>query len=196
MHLNRPFPVKYFLISWRALSDSASGIDHLEKYIQSSQFFLSDWKVIWIGTCALLRTSVDLFKVDARSCINHRLREEISSEWKSIGENKEEHPIFWEFLRKERNNIIHEYEWSAYKAWLEQDGTVRPAERLSLLSVRAQDVPTVLIMKGGYYKDRNSLDLLKESAQWIEARIFGAIGRAGFEPDELRTFLTFQPPAA
>lgn len=193
---NTYFPVKYFLTSYRALSDGKTGVRHLEKHLQSSAFLLSEWKVIWIGTCTLLRTSIDLFKVDAKSCINQKIREEIQSEWKSIKENKKHHPIFWEFLRKERNNIIHEYEWAAYEAWMDQDGTTRPA-RMSLLDIKPQDVSSVLIMRGGQYKDRNSLDLLKESEEWVEARLFGAIRRAGFDPDEKRNLVNFQkrPPA-
>jgi hypothetical protein len=55
---------------------------------------------------------------------------------------------------------------------------------------------SVLIMRGGHYKNHNSLDLLKESADWIQARIFGAICRAGFDPEEYRRIGDFQkrPP--
>ena len=180
---NTYIPVKYFLISYRALSDGKTGIRHLEEHLQSSAILLSEWKFIWIGACTLLRTSIDLFQVDARSCINQKIREEIHAEWNSIKQKKEHHRIFWEFLRKERNNIIHEYEWPAYEMWIDQDGTTRAA-RMSLLEIKPKDVRSVLVMRGGPYKGRNSLDLLKESAEWVEARIFGTIRRAGFDPDE------------
>ena len=204
---NTYVPVKYFLTSYRALSDGMIGVRHLEEYLQSSTFLLSDWKVIWIGTCTLLRTSIALFEVDAKSCINQKIREEIVSEWESIKEKKEDHPIFWEFLREEdhpifweflreeRNNILHEYEWAAYEVWMDQEGNRQPAP-ISLLSIKPEDTSSVLIMRGGPYKDRNSLDLLKESAEWVEARIYGAIGRAGFDPDEDRNLVNFEkrPP--
>ncbi len=188
-------PVRYFLTSYRALSDGKTGIRHLEEHLQSSTFLLSEWKVIWIGACTLLRTSIDLFQVDARSCISQQIREEIHAEWNSIKQKKEHHRIFWEFLRKERNNIIHEYEWAAYEVWMDQDGTTRPA-RMSLLDIKPKDVSSVLVMRGGPYKGRNSLDLLKESAEWVEARIFGTIRRTGFDPDENRNLVNFQkrPP--
>lgn len=190
-YAHRFIPVKYFLTSYRALSDGKTGIEHLEEHLQSRAFLLSDWKVIWVGTCTLLRTSIELFKVDAKSCINSKIREEIISEWKSIKEEKDHHTIFWEFLRKERNNIIHEYEWAAYEAWLDKDGTTRPAS-LSILDVKPKETSSVLIMRGGAYKNRNSLELLKESADWVEARIFGAIRRAGFDPNEYRNLVSFQ----
>jgi len=188
-------PVRYFLTSYRALSDGKTGIRHLEEHLQSSTFLLSEWKVIWIGACTLLRTSIDLFQVDARSCISQQIREEIHAEWNSIKQKKEHHRIFWEFLRKERNNIIHEYEWAAYEVWMDQDGTTRPA-RMSLLDIKPKDVSSVLVMRGGPYKGRNSLDLLKESAEWVEAMIFGTIRRTGFDPDENRNLVNFQkrPP--
>lgn len=190
-YINVYVPVKHFLTSYRALSDAKMGIKHLEEYLQSETFLLSDWKVIWIGTCALLRTSVNVFEIDKKSCINPTIRKEICREWNIITKNKDEHKIFWKFLREERGNVLHQYKWAAYEAWMQQDGTIRPA-RLSLLDVRPQDVRSVLIMRGGYYKDRDSLDLLKESAAWVEERIFAAIHRAGFDPDEERNVVSFQ----
>ena len=190
-HRHSYFPVKYFLTSYRTLSDGNTGIRHLEEYLENSNFLLSDWKVIWIGTCALLRTSIDLFKVDAKSCINSDLREQIRLEWNAIKTNKECHPIFWEFLRKERDNILHEYQWTAYEAWMNQDGSTRTAS-ITLLEMKPEDVNNILIMRSGTYKDRNSLDLLRESSNWVESRIRSAIRRAGYDPDEERNFANFQ----
>lgn len=190
---NTYVPVKFFLNSYRALGDGKTGIRHLEEYLQSSKFLLSDWKVIWIGTCTLLRTAIDLFQIDKKSCINIKIREELSSEWNFIKENQKDHQIFWKFLRKERNNIVHEYEWAAYEVWMDQDGTLRPP-RMSLLEIKPQDTKSILIMRGGLYKGRDSLDLLKESAEWVEERIFNAIQRAGFDPDENRNVVTFKKP--
>lgn len=191
---NPYFPVKYALKSYGALTDGKAGVRHLEEYLQSSEFLWSDWKVIWIGTCALLRTSIYLFKIDEKSCINKRIREEISSEWGSIKNNRDDHAIFWEFLYKERNIILKQYEWAAYEMWMDEDGNIRSPARMSLLSVKPKDEKSVLIMRSNPFKDRNSLDLLQESAEWVEERIFGAIRRAGFDPDERRNLVTFEKP--
>ena len=185
-------PVKYFLTSYRALSDGRSGIRHLEQYLNSSKLVLSDWMIAWIGTCTLLRTSIDLFKVDANSCINLKIREQIRSEWELIKENEKDHPIFWQFLKEERNNIIHEYKWAVQEVWMEQDGTTRVPT--PLLDIKPEDASSILIMKNGPYKNRNSLDLLKESAEWVEERIYSAIRRAEFDPDEKRHQKTFKEP--
>ena len=187
-------PVKYFLTSYRALSDGQRGIRLLDEHLKSARFPLSDWEVIWIGTCTLLRSSIDLFKVDRDSCQNQKIREEISAEWESIRQNKEQHQIFWEFLKKERDDMIHKYNWAVHKVWMNQDGTTRPPP--TLLEIEPKDASTVLLMHSGPYKDHNSLDLLRASAEWVEARIFDAIRRAGFDPDEDRNLLNFQkrPP--
>jgi hypothetical protein len=190
---NRYVSVKYFLTTYRALSDGKFAIRQLEEHLKSDSFLFSDWKVIWIGACTILRTSIDLFRVDSRSCINERLREEILAEWRSIDANRDDHQIFWKFLRQERNNILHEYKWSAYEVWLDREGVERPA-RFSLLEVRPDDVRSIIVMKNGPYKGRNTLELLSEGAEWVEARIFAAIRRAELDPEEMRDLVTFQPP--
>src|SRR5579863_665257 len=48
-------------------------------------------------------------------------------------------------------------------------------------------------MRGGHYDGRNSLDLLRESADWVEDRIISAIMRAGFDPEERRSLGSFIP---
>ncbi|BCG83091.1 hypothetical protein MesoLj113b_66330 [Mesorhizobium sp. 113-3-3] len=192
-YTNHYIPVKFFLSSYRALSDGRSGIHHLGDQITQATFLLSEWKVIWIGTCALLRTAIDLFQVDAKSCLSPELRHEIAVEWKAIKDNKDDHSIFWEFLRQERDNIIHEYQWRAYETWIKPDGTFRDGG-LSLLALAGDDAKLVLLMRGGPFVGRNSLDLLQEGADWVEARIFAAIRRAGFDPEESRGLVNFQSP--
>ncbi|MEP0713464.1 MAG: hypothetical protein ABJC55_16230 [Algoriphagus sp.] len=192
---NRYVPVKYFLNSYRAYSDGRNGIDHLEKYLATENILVSDWKVIWIGTCTLLRSSIDLFKVDSNSCINEDIRNSLKFEWSQIKRDKDVHPIFWEFLQKERNNIIHEYQWAAYEQWLSDDGNYHPP-KISLLSSKPEDMQSVLIMRKGHYKGRNSLDLLKESADWVEERISNSIKRAGFNPNEVRRLGDFSKPSS
>lgn len=188
---NLCLPVKWFLHSYRALNDAKSGIDHLGGMLQKSTFLFSEWKVVWIGTCALLRTSIHMFQNDMKSCINEKIREQIHAEWNLISKNRNDHQIFWEFLKRERDYVLKQYEWAAYEAWMKDDGTIDQTRR-SLLSMLTEDARPVLIMRGGLYDGRNSLDLLKEGADWVEQRIYNAITRAGFKPDESRNAFTFE----
>ncbi len=64
---------------------------------------------------------------------------------------------------------------------------------LSLLTIDEDDARPLLLMKGGPYQGRNSLEHLKEGADWVEARIFSAIRRAGLDPDEQRSLVHFMP---
>lgn len=191
-YANHYMPVKYFLSSYRALCDGRRGVEQLERRVETTEtFFLSDWKVIWIGTCTILRTAIDLFRVDGKSCLAPRIKEEINAEWKSIDHHKSDHPIFWEFLRAERNNILHEYQWQAYEAWMKPDGTFR-APQFSLMILEDDGARPMLLMRDGHFKGQNSLELLKEGANWVEDRIFDAIRRAGFDPEENRGLVHFE----
>lgn len=190
---NHYVPVKYFLASYRALSDGRSGVRHLEHLLENSSFLLSEWKVVWIGTCAILRTAIDLFKVDAKSCISPDIRNEIAAEWHAIKSDETEHAIFWRFLRDERDNIVHQYQWRAYEAWIKPDGTFRAPRLSQILMVDDDGARPVLMMKGGHFEGRDSLDLLKEGADWVEERIFCAVRRAGVDPEEHRSLAYFQP---
>lgn len=189
---DRCIPVKYFLNSYRALSDGTCGVRNLQEMLDTEHFLLSNWEVVWAGTCALLRAAITMFKVDAKSCIDSRLGDEIAAEWKLICK-KEEHPIFWQFLLQERDNIMHRYEWAAYEMWMDESGNFSPP-KLSLLNVRPENSRTVLLMRSGHYKAQDSLELLREGADWVEDRIYSAIRRAGYEPDEMRNIATFQKP--
>ncbi|MFC3162448.1 hypothetical protein [Ciceribacter thiooxidans] len=184
-------PVKYFLNCYRALSDGKSAVIHLENLLKEERFLISDWKVIWVGACAILRTSITLFQIDSRSCLDKALRQEIAREWKLISDDKRGHAIFWEFLRKERDNIIHEYEWGAYEMWMNAEGELSQP-KFSLLDIRPADARSVLRMRGGFYSGQDSLELLKDSAAWVEERIYSAIRRAGYSPEEHRNVATFQ----
>ncbi|WP_299872365.1 hypothetical protein [uncultured Sulfitobacter sp.] len=184
-------PVKYFLNSYRALSDGRTAVALLQKQVESKETFVSDWKISWIAACAILRTSIDLFKVDKKLCLNKKIREEIGREWDAIAENKQAHAIFWEFLRKERDNIVHHYSWAAYEVWMDEEGSAQKP-RLGILDMRPEGSRTVLMMRSGKYEGEDSLKLLKESADWIQERIFAAIKRADFDPEEYRNLVTFK----
>lgn len=186
-------PVKYFLSSYRALSDGRIGVRHLEEIIEKDRILVSEWKIAWIGACAILRTAIDLFKLDGRSCLSSEIRREIKVEWKAIADQKDAHPIFWEFLRKERDNIVHDYQWNAYETWIKPDGSMRRVTSLATLFLEQDGARPFILMRSGYYAGRNSLELLNEGANWVEERVFSTIRRAGFNPDEYRNVATFAP---
>lgn len=184
--------VKYFLSSYRALVDGHQGINQLRLMLKSENLLTYEWKIAWIGTCTTIRSSIDLFKIDIKSCINEKIKHELKTEWVSIDKNRDDHAIFWDFLRKERDLIIHEYKWNAYVEWLDKSGNISKTKP-TILGYDGTKYTPILIMKSGRYEGRNSLSLLEESAHWAEERILSAIVRAGFDPDEERNIVTFEP---
>lgn len=191
-YANNFVAIKYMLSSYRALADARAGISHLEAMLNESTYLYSEWKIVWIGVCTTLRTSIDLFQVDARSCLSEALRTEFKAEWDHVKSHAEDHAIYWDFLKKERDAIVHEYAWTAYEAWLEPDGTVQaPPTILGRLLVESEARP-VLLMRSGSYAGQNSLSLLSEAADWAEERIYSAVRRAGFDPEEKRGLYDFR----
>ncbi|MEM1133141.1 MAG: hypothetical protein AAGH53_09400 [Pseudomonadota bacterium] len=191
-YANNFVPIKYMLSSYRALSDGRAGTMHLESILEDNKLVLSRWKVVWSGTCATLRTAVELFRVDSRSCLNEAIRHELCSEWDQIKKNDQDHKIYWHFLRAERNNIMHEYKWTAYEVWMKPDGTVQSPPSILALALGHDNATISLPMRSGPFEGQDSLELLKEAADWVEARIFAAITRAGYDPDEKRGVFDFR----
>jgi len=69
----------------------------------------SHWQVQWIGGLALLRSVGHvLHKVDSAQSESHQ--KAISTLWNSWKVDKCMHWIFWEFVERERNNILKEFE--------------------------------------------------------------------------------------
>jgi hypothetical protein len=107
--------------------------------LQKPSFLFGDWKIVWIGVCATLRSSIDLFRLDSRSCLSDNIRIELKNEWENIKNEPDQHAIYWDFLKKERDNIVHEYKWSAYEAWLKPDGTLETSPSILGLVLSQED---------------------------------------------------------
>jgi hypothetical protein len=120
------------------------------------------------------------------------LRTGFALEFDAIKSDKPAHAIFWDFLRQERDAIIHHYQWQAYEAWIAEDGAELEV-RSSLLVGQPENVKSVLLMKSGKFRGRNSIELLKEAAVWVEHRIVAALARGGYDPDETRNLVSFAP---
>ncbi|MFE1600602.1 hypothetical protein [Methylobacterium sp. ID0610] len=73
---------------------------------------LPEWRLYWVSGITLLRTIGHvLAKVDALTSGEHAAV--ISKWWKYISENPEEARIFWDFIERERNNLVKTYAFGA-----------------------------------------------------------------------------------
>ncbi|WP_299956900.1 hypothetical protein [uncultured Roseobacter sp.] len=190
-YANLFLPTKWFLSSYRAWNDGNSAIRLLEKDAASTSSAITDWKIHWIGACSLLRGAIDLFRADSRVCVSADLRSAVKVEWKEIKEEEDKHRIYWEFIREERNNILHEYKWTAYEEWLDEAGRSQQPGLMARVLFEDKYVRS-LKMKSGPYKGRDSVELMQEASAWVEERILSAIARANLDPEEDRNLVTFE----
>ncbi|WP_131725585.1 hypothetical protein ACTTAF_01680 [Rhodobacter capsulatus] len=185
-------PVRSFLTSFRAYSDGCVAVSLLEKDLQRDYLVLSDWKIHWVAACALLRAAIEMFRVDQEMCVP-LLAKSVKEEWNEIGRQREAHRIYWQFLRDERNNILHEYKWSAYEVYLDKAGkAVFP--RPSLLSLVVTDeCRGQLMVRHGGFAGQPAFEVIKAAEKWVGDRILSVIARAGLDPGEERSAHSFLP---
>lgn len=182
---NRYYEVGALLSCNRARLDASRGIRELENMLAQDRLLLSNWRVQYIGVCALLRAAIHLLSVDSKSCHNQAVANELRSEWNNIAENRDAHKIYWEFINKERNAILKEYHWSAYEAYLDKDGkTISPTVDSSVAGLLLVSDRSELRIRGGAYQDEDVLSVLSEAENWILERITAALERANFSLDE------------
>jgi hypothetical protein len=144
------------------------------------------WFVLWAGTLALLRTVVDALKKDA----DHRIRK-AQAKWFGLMKRDNiaagravqkqddtwEPAIFWQFIRKDRNLLLHEAR-----------STVATAATIDLthISIRTtstgEQVPVFpapqpsqpiysYTMSTPPYAERDARDVVEEAIQWLEQQI-------------------------
>lgn len=66
------------------------------------------WKVHWVACLALLRTVGSVLeKVDKKADEKHK--QVITNKWNEWNSEKAAHPIFWNFIKAERDNLVKEY---------------------------------------------------------------------------------------
>jgi hypothetical protein len=184
--------LKYTLTSYMALSDARYAISRFKV----SEFDFSEWKVGWAGICSLLKSSLHLMRYkDAKSCLPDVIRQNMIEKWNDVRLKKSDHPLFWEFIDRERNNILKQYQFSASEAIVKADGSIVP--RRGLLYMMGEDEKSTLMIKGGHYDGRQALEVAEEAARWVENTIFSTVLKAGFDPEEkvkIGNFLTWNKP--
>ena len=72
------------------------------------------WRIKWVSAVALLRAVGHVLgNVDNNKKINPKLSMVIEEKWKLLNRSKPKPIIFWQFIEKERNNVIKEYKLGA-----------------------------------------------------------------------------------
>ncbi|WP_192384063.1 hypothetical protein [Mesorhizobium silamurunense] len=179
-HKEFKLEVKWYLSSYRVCGDCRFAISALRTERPS----FSSWRVQWAGICSLLKTSIHLLgQKDARACLPGALQKSLRDAWNELGRRRGDFPLFWEFIHKERNNILKEYDFSAYSAIIRDDGTIDQSS-YSLLYMLGETEKEALILRGGPYDGQFALDVAEDATDWAEGYVLQAIRNAGFDPEE------------
>lgn len=134
------------------LQDCREAIDELDSNIQGSV-----WRRRWITAVVLLRTvGYVLDKID--SGISVEYKQAINNEWSQLNKSKEKHPIFFDFIEEERNNILKEYKTSAG-----QGVTVYVGFGDTLSTSKNH-----YLMYGGKFEGREQREILIKAVKWWE----------------------------
>lgn len=76
------------------------------------------FRLLWVSCISLLRAVGHVLrKVDCAN--NELLRNTVTNWWKKINAEPECHPIFFQFIETERNNILKEYEVGIFSGEIE-----------------------------------------------------------------------------
>ena len=121
-------PPKRTLLAWEPLGDC---IDILFLFqnsdVADGEAELPEWRLNWVCGMALLRCIGHcLHKVDAKKSKQHLAS--INDHWDKIRSDKASSWIFWEFVEKERNNILKAYAFGAKLSFGEGEAYIEYAD--------------------------------------------------------------------
>lgn len=106
-------PPKQSLKAWEPFWDCVGILFNFQNSdVADGDEELPEWRLYWVAGIALLRTVGHvLAKVDSQSSLKHSRA--ISDLWDQLRGDRGSHRIFWDFIEKERNNLLKTYEFGA-----------------------------------------------------------------------------------
>jgi len=137
---------------------------------------LQKWRILWAGAVALLRAVGHVLdKVDGSNPIIKRVAKDSFLRWKT----EEEHRIFTEFIDKERNILLKEYNSDVHP--LEEipmalEAVLQPLNGGDPITVTLGDIINLgeniyRPMLEGPWQGTDSRDLYKEAIEWWEQQL-------------------------
>jgi len=124
------------------------------------------WRTRWVAAVALLRTVGHVLdKVDGES--SPKLKAAVSSAYGALKTTRPEPLIYWEFIEKERNNLLKLYEFG-----VQQNVTVRPgAVWYNLTTGESGSTgggPTTYehLVRDGPYAGQDPRDVIAKAIAW------------------------------
>ncbi|WP_313002781.1 hypothetical protein [Brevundimonas sp.] len=110
-------PPQQTLEAWAPLWDCVSILFQFQNSdVADGDEELPEWRIYWVARLALLRTVGHvLAKVDAKTSSKHA--DAIDELWKGFQADRAGSTIFWDFIERERNNLLKTYSFGARLEW-------------------------------------------------------------------------------
>lgn len=131
------------------------------------------WRVLWAGGMALVRTVGHVLrKVDGG---DPRVRPQVDSAWDRWNKDKVANAVFWEFIEKERNNILKEYQFSVLDssvvglAVVETDPET--GHSVAVESPVVVDENLLRPLESGFGIGEDARDVYRDALEWWDAEL-------------------------
>ena len=160
----------------KVLTDCEVALEMLE-----NEEDLGRWRVYWAGALALLRAVGHvLYKVDGDDPTLLHLIDAAYNRWKT---NREANAIFWEFIEKERNNILKEYRFNIHPIG-DVDVVLMTAIQHPETGDTAQIAQVVPICENiyrpitdGFREGDDARDVYREALDWWDSQLMTIEGK-------------------
>jgi hypothetical protein len=140
-------------VARKVLEDCRGAVKEIVDGIQGSA-----WRRRYVAAVVLLRTVGYVLKIDALQ--SNAYKHAIDNAWTDLNKSKPDPLIFWEFIDKERNNIIHEYE-------------VRAGQGVTVHLGQNKAIEYHYLINDGQFQDCDQRDVLNEAINWWEEYLDG-----------------------
>ncbi len=147
----------------KVLNDCRGALKDFKDGIQGES-----WRRHWILCVVLLRAVGNVLeKIDSKQ--NKTLKDIIKEEYKNIKLNEQDHEIYWEFICKERNNILKEYKVNAGQGVTIHTNPLH--FNLKTGEIKNEDSPSVTYhytITSGPLEGRDQRKVVEEAIIWWE----------------------------
>jgi hypothetical protein len=134
------------------------------------------WRVRWFCCLAMVKTVEDaLYQVDAQreDAQKRRLIKKAIDQWRPKTLKEPDPPIYWEFILKERNYIVHYYKQRAKQSVIVRPGVKKYDLRTGQEETVARSDPTTTDYKmpPGPFEDQAARKVVQEAIEWWDQQL-------------------------
>jgi hypothetical protein len=130
--------------------------------------WVSEWVLIWAGVIALLRAVGDALLKDAES--DARVQKAQDAWWRRLKATEPKPSIFWDFIRRDRNLLLHEAELTV-DASARMFGSAGATPRHMPMPPPLPPTAYSYKMNSGPFAGQDPRDLVRDAIEWWEKQL-------------------------